>query len=35
MNLVNIGRPRMAWYEERKSATSNVKYSEQKFSFVP
>jgi hypothetical protein len=34
MNLVSIGRPRMARYDERKSATSNVKYYVRKFSFV-
>jgi hypothetical protein len=35
MNLASIGRPRMAWYDERKSATSNIKYCVRKFSFVP
>jgi hypothetical protein len=35
MNLASIGRPRMAWYDERKSVTSNVKDSVWKFSFVP
>jgi hypothetical protein len=34
MNLASIGRPRMAWYDERKSVTSNIKYSVRKFSFV-
>jgi hypothetical protein len=24
MNFASIGRPKMAWYDERKSATSNV-----------
>jgi hypothetical protein len=35
MNLASIGRQKMAWYEERKSTTSNVKYFVWKFSFVP
>jgi hypothetical protein len=35
MNLASIGRPKMARYEERKSATSNDKYFVWKFSFVP
>jgi hypothetical protein len=35
MNLTSIGHPRMAWYDEWKYATSNVKHSVQKFSFVP
>jgi hypothetical protein len=35
MNLVSIGRPKIAWYEEQKSATSNVRYSVRKFSYVP
>jgi hypothetical protein len=35
MNLASIGCPKMAWYDERKSATSNVKYSVRKFSSVP
>jgi hypothetical protein len=26
MNLASIGRPKIAWYEERKFATSNVRY---------
>jgi hypothetical protein len=35
MNLASIGDPKMAWYDELKSATSNVRYSIQKFSSVP
>jgi hypothetical protein len=35
MNFASIGHLRMAWYDERKSTTSNVKYSVRKFSFVP
>jgi hypothetical protein len=35
MNLASMGRLRMAWYDERKSVTSNVKYSVRKFSLVP
>jgi hypothetical protein len=31
MNLARIGRPKMVWYEEQKSATSNVRYSVLKF----
>jgi hypothetical protein len=34
MHLVSICRPRMVFYDERKSATSNVMYSVRKFSFV-
>jgi hypothetical protein len=35
MNMASIGHPKMAWYDERKFATSNVKYSMRKFSLVP
>jgi hypothetical protein len=35
MNLASIGGLKIAWYEERKSATSNVRYSVRKFSSVP
>jgi hypothetical protein len=35
MNLASIGRLKIAWYEERKSATSTVRYSVRKFSYVP
>jgi hypothetical protein len=30
MNIASIGRLKMSWYEVRKSATSNVKYSVRK-----
>jgi hypothetical protein len=35
MNLASIGRPKIAWYEEWKFVTSNVRYSVRKFCSVP
>jgi hypothetical protein len=35
MNMASIDRPKIAWYEERKFVTSNIKYFLRKFSSVP
>jgi hypothetical protein len=35
LNMASMCHPKIAWYEEQKSATSNVRYSVRKFSSVP
>jgi hypothetical protein len=35
INLANAGLPRMAWYDDLKSATSNLIYFVQLLFFIP
>jgi hypothetical protein len=35
MNLAKVGLLRMAWYDDSKSATSNLMYCVRQLSFVP